>query len=358
MKIKMNVDIGGLIKKIKFSRQEDKSDRPRVKQKRKGAIEFKKEENSEVKEVENVYNLEQTKKRRGKKEYNENDLVENGEKKKNWKRKGSKKNLSEFFKNIFLNQRQIKFNYYVLLFAMIILCSGSFYLTSKSYKKYNEEDYETYNAISTYSGSEDISSSEEKSADEITEEESNSIIKQKQEIISSIKESESTDKDNTTSKNTSTTNTTKKSNNVSTTTKKVEKLEFTKPHEGQVQKLYSKDTLIYSKTLEMWKIHEGIDISGSVGDIIKASEKGEVTKIYDDSFLGKTIVIDHGQGYKTSYSNLGGKLYVSVGTNVKKGQKIGEIGTSSIGEIKDEPHLHFMLYKNDEIVDPSNIFYT
>ena len=128
MKIKMNVDMGGLIKKIKFSRQEDKSDRQRVKQKRKGAIEFKKEENSEVKEVENVYNLEQTKKRRGKKEYNENDLVENGEKKKNWKRKGSKKNLSEFFKNIFLNQRQIKFNYYVLLFAMIILCSGSFYL--------------------------------------------------------------------------------------------------------------------------------------------------------------------------------------------------------------------------------------
>lgn len=358
MKIKMNVDIGGLIKKIKFSRQEDKSDRQRVKPKRKGAIEFRKEENSEVKEVENVYNLEQTKKRRGKKEYNENDLVENGEKKKNWKRKGSKKNLSEFFKNIILNQRQIKFNYYVLLFAMIILCSGSFYLTSKSYKKYNEEDYETYNAISTYSGSEEISSSEEKSADEITEEESNSIIKQKQEIISSIKQSESTDKDNTTSKNTSTTNTTKKNNNVSTTTKKVEKLEFVKPHEGQVQKLYSKDTLIYSKTLEMWKIHEGIDISGSVGDIIKASEKGEVTKIYDDSFLGKTIVIDHGQGYKTSYSNLGEKLYVSVGTKVKKGQKIGEIGTSSIGEIKDEPHLHFMLYKNDEIVDPSNIFYT
>ena len=239
---------------------------------------------------------------------------------------------------------------------MIILCSGSFYLTSKSYKKYNEEDYETYNAISTYSGSEDISSSEGKSAEEITEEESNSIIKQKQEIISSIKQSESTD--NTTSKNTSTTNTTKKNNNVSTTTKKVEKLEFGKPHEGQVQKLYSKDTLIYSKTLEMWKIHEGIDISGSVGDIIKASEKGEVTKIYDDSFLGKTVVIDHGQGYKTSYSNLGEKLYVSVGTKVKKGQKIGEIGTSSIGEIKDEPHLHFMLYKNDENVDPSNIFYT
>ena len=88
MKIKMNVDIGEIIKKIKFSRQEDKTDRQRVKQKRKGAIEFKKEENSEVKEVENVYNLEQTKKRRGKKEYNENDLVENGEKKKNWKRKG------------------------------------------------------------------------------------------------------------------------------------------------------------------------------------------------------------------------------------------------------------------------------
>ena len=82
MKIKMNVDIGEIIKKIKFSRQEDKTDRQRVKQKRKGAIEFKKEENSEVKEVENVYNLEQTKKRRGKKEYNENDLVENGEKKK------------------------------------------------------------------------------------------------------------------------------------------------------------------------------------------------------------------------------------------------------------------------------------
>ena len=35
MKIKMNVEIGGIIKKIKFNRQEDKSDKPRANQKEK-----------------------------------------------------------------------------------------------------------------------------------------------------------------------------------------------------------------------------------------------------------------------------------------------------------------------------------
>ena len=136
----------------------------------------------------------------------------------------------------------------------------------------------------------------------------------------------------------------------------VEKLKFIKPLDREISKIYSDDKLIYSKTLEMWKTHDGIDIKCDIGSPVFSIEKGYVEKIYDDAFYGVTAVINHGQGYKSSYSNLNEETKIHKGENIKKGQKIGIVGTTSIGEIKDNPHLHFTLYQNDEIVDPSSIF--
>ena len=77
--------------------------------------------------------------------------------------------------------------------------------------------------------------------------------------------------------------------------------------------------------------------------------------MYEDSFLGITVVIDHGQGYKSSYSNLSENVPVKQGEIITKGKIIGQIADTSIGEIKDEPHLHFMLMKDNKIVDPTYI---
>ena len=89
---------------------------------------------------------------------------------------------------------------------------------------------------------------------------------------------------------------------------------------------------------------------------MKSIEKGTVEKIYEDSFYGFTVVIDHGQGYKSSYSNLDKSINIKEKQTISKGQIIGKIAKTSIGEIKDEPHLHFTLFKDNNNVDPTYIF--
>ena len=134
-----------------------------------------------------------------------------------------------------------------------------------------------------------------------------------------------------------------------------ETLDFKSPIQGEILKIYSADKVIYSKTLDMWKTHDGIDIEGKMGEAVYASERGTVEKIFNDSFLGMTVVISHIAGYKTSYSNLSENIPVVVGQQVKKSQRIGNISDTSIGEIKDSPHLHFMVFKNNETIDPSSV---
>lgn len=140
-------------------------------------------------------------------------------------------------------------------------------------------------------------------------------------------------------------------------TKKVEeKLVFWPALEGEVQKIYSTDKVIYSKTLEQWKTHDGIDISAATDTAVKAIEKGVVKAVYNDPFYGMTIEIEHIQGYKSVYSNLDSNVYVSLGDSVIRGQKIAKVGNTSVGEYLDEPHLHFRLYLHDKNINPTYIF--
>ena len=122
------------------------------------------------------------------------------------------------------------------------------------------------------------------------------------------------------------------------------------------KKIYSKDKVIYSKTLNQWKTHDGIDISPSKSNTVVAIEKGVVDSIYTDDFYGKTIKIEHIDGYVSVYSNLEENVFVNVGESVIKGQKIGKVGNTSVGEALDNPHLHFTLYLNNNIVNPTYIF--
>lgn len=140
-------------------------------------------------------------------------------------------------------------------------------------------------------------------------------------------------------------------------TKKVEeKLVFGKPLDGEIQKMYSNDKVIYSKTLSQWKTHDGLDVSVKKSMDVKAIEKGVVQEIYDDSFYGKTIVIEHIKGYKSQYSNLDNNVNVNVGESVVKGQKIGKVGNTSVGEYLDDAHLHFMLFLNEKSINPTYLY--
>ena len=127
---------------------------------------------------------------------------------------------------------------------------------------------------------------------------------------------------------------------------------FISPVSGTVMKEHSIDVPVYSTTLEEWRIHTGIDISTVEDADVFAAAAGEVTKVYSDPLLGKTVEITHKNGTKTLYSNLSADGLVAVGKEVESGEKIGVVGDSAISEIADEVHLHFEMLVNDTSVNP------
>lgn len=130
---------------------------------------------------------------------------------------------------------------------------------------------------------------------------------------------------------------------------------YLRPVSGNTMKEYSMDKVVYSKTLDMWKVHDGIDIYGTLGEDVKASEKGTVERVYEDAFYGMSIIIDHKNGIKTVYRNLENNVTIKEKQEVQKGEVIGKVGNTSNGESKDESHIHFEVIKNGEIVNPNVI---
>ncbi len=95
--------------------------------------------------------------------------------------------------------------------------------------------------------------------------------------------------------------------------------------------------------------HQGIDIAGSYGSDIVASDGGTVVYAgYNSSGYGNLIKIDHGNGYVTYYGH-NSKLCVSVGDKVYQGQVIAKMGSTgrSTGN-----HCHFEIRVNGSPVNP------
>lgn len=99
------------------------------------------------------------------------------------------------------------------------------------------------------------------------------------------------------------------------------------------------------------QFHYGIDIANSSGTNIVASAKGIVIFSGYKRGYGRTVILDHENGYKTLYAH-NSKVLVSVGDRVEKGQLIAKMGSTgkSTGS-----HLHFEIHENDKPIDPLTI---
>ncbi len=98
--------------------------------------------------------------------------------------------------------------------------------------------------------------------------------------------------------------------------------------------------------------HNGIDIAAAKGTPVYAMADGFVTLAADTFYYaGNYILVDHGQGVNSFYLHLS-KKDVKAGDFVKKGDKIGEIGSTgrSTG-----PHLHWGCQWYGKRVDPKGI---
>ena len=99
--------------------------------------------------------------------------------------------------------------------------------------------------------------------------------------------------------------------------------------------------------------HQGVDYAMAEGSSVFATADGTVREVSDkNSTMGKTIVIDHGNGYRTSYSHLLSTL-VRRGQKVQRGDVIALSGNSGLSLA---PHLHYEVRYNDLRVDPIHYF--
>lgn len=133
-----------------------------------------------------------------------------------------------------------------------------------------------------------------------------------------------------------------------------EPMTFYMPSAGTISKAYSADMPVFSSTMNDYRVHDGIDLEGAVGDVVVCCANGTIADIYDDPFWGKCITVDHGDGLCSYYKGLSEEIPkgIAKGSAVSGGTVIGALGDTAIIEIAQEPHLHFAITVNGVSADP------
>ena len=128
---------------------------------------------------------------------------------------------------------------------------------------------------------------------------------------------------------------------------------FIRPVAGEIENGYSMTALVFNRTMQDWRTHDGIDIAAELGTQVKACANGRVEEIREDDLFGTTVVLSHRDGLLSIYSNLAAMPTVSVGDQVSVGQTIGAVGDTALGEAGEVCHLHFAMSLDGESVDPT-----
>ena len=133
-----------------------------------------------------------------------------------------------------------------------------------------------------------------------------------------------------------------------------EKLRTAPPLSGSVTTLYAMDSLSYHETTRDWRVHNGVDYPGELGDPVSAAADGTVISVREDDSLGTTVVLRHTGGYETTYQNLEESVPVQLGDKVVLGQTIGSVGATALTESAIGPHVHFSVAYQDMPMDPAD----
>ena len=95
--------------------------------------------------------------------------------------------------------------------------------------------------------------------------------------------------------------------------------------------------------------NKGLDLGGAAGSAVVASADGRVVYVWAGlRGYGNLIILKHNNTYLTAYAH-NQTLLVKEDQNVRKGQKIAEMGNSDADRVK----LHFELRRQGKPVDPA-----
>nr|WP_270576278.1 peptidoglycan DD-metalloendopeptidase family protein [Butyricicoccus sp. OF30-11pH9A] len=130
--------------------------------------------------------------------------------------------------------------------------------------------------------------------------------------------------------------------------------EFANPVAGGTisSKFGPRDTFATSNGASSSRWHKSIDIAAPAGTAIKSVQDGKVTANGWVDGYGWTIEVTHANGYVSMYHHMQNSSSVAVGTEVKQGQTIGNVGSTgnSTG-----PHLDLTITKDGTPVDPASL---
>lgn len=120
---------------------------------------------------------------------------------------------------------------------------------------------------------------------------------------------------------------------------------------GEYKRISSEFGMRIHPIYKVEKFHGGIDFSAKEGTKIMATANGVVTTVeFKKDTYGKMIVINHGGGYETWYTQLS-DYAVRQGDKVKQGDVIGYVGSSGLSTIA---HLHYEVRKDGKPVNPQD----
>lgn len=100
--------------------------------------------------------------------------------------------------------------------------------------------------------------------------------------------------------------------------------------------------------------HMGVDMRAPAGTPIYSMAPGVVTGVGESALGGNTINIQHANGLRTYYAHCS-TVKVQKGDRVDNNTIIATVGDS--GNAKGTvPHLHFQVWKDNQIQDPASFF--
>jgi len=99
------------------------------------------------------------------------------------------------------------------------------------------------------------------------------------------------------------------------------------------------------------ELHRAVDLSGRIGEPVRAAMAGTVLHRGANPVYGNFIVLQHGD-LQTLYAHLS-SFSVAMGESVRQGQEIGRVGNTGR---TTAPHLHFAAFRGGEPVNPVDLW--
>lgn len=134
-----------------------------------------------------------------------------------------------------------------------------------------------------------------------------------------------------------------------------EKIVFAYPAAGAASETFHIESLSYSKTMGDFRTHSGIDFVSEQTEDVYACADGTVKEVFNDTFMGLSVCIDHGNGIESEYSSLS-ECFVNNGDAVTAGSVLGKSGDTASIEKAEGYHVHLEVKKNGVSVNPEEFF--